>query len=658
MTQETLGRVIESHRTWLDTGGTEGKVADLSSHDLRRLDFENADLRMAIFRNADLSGADLMGADLTHAQLSESNLRGAVLRKTDLTGANLQNAQLYDADLYGSKLHEVDLTTVHGLVQCQLSGTDLSNAQLPADAGKFVSLEHVTDISVQARSLLWVTVGACFLAAVTMFVTTDGAIVAQSGSTLLPVVVNINVPIHAFFWLIPLILLSLYLYLHFQLQYLWDGLASLPSVFPDGISLEEKAYPLFLVGLVRQYVPILEKNRPPLSWLRVAASIASAWGLVPFTIFLCWLRYLRVHDIWGTAWHIGLLTLAIWFGMATYCLTAETLKGEKHPQPGGGGHRQGYQLVARNRIVIVSVAAVLISLCYITVAVLYPGWIGKDEAWINQDVKDEMTSLRKWFCPDLSYSDISHKPDDWYRLTDADRENLVGVKGALLTGVNLRGANGTGAFLAKATLTEADLQGANFSEADLRKSSLNKAKLRNAQLEHAKLSGAHLDGADLRGAKLKSAKMLDVHLSEAWLNDANLYGAQLQNAILEGAHLEKADLGEAHLQGANLKGAEMPGASLWKAELNGAVLNGAQLQKAILEEANFEGANLAGAKLQGANVRSAGFGKAWFQETELQGVDLSQAKDLTREQLEGACGDKDTKLPPGFERIKDCGTRN
>ena len=370
MTQETLARILESHRAWLDTGGKEGILADLSSHDLRRLDFENADLRMAIFRNADLSGADLhnldlTGADLSHAQLSESNLRGAVLRKTDLTGANLQNARMYDADLYGSKLHEVDLTKVQGLVQCQLSGTDLSNAQLPADAGKFASLEHVTDISVQARSLLWVTVGACFLAAVTMFVTTDGAIVAQSGSTLLPVVVNINVPIHAFFWLIPLILLSLYLYLHFQLQYLWDGLASLPSVFPDGISLEEKAYPLFLVGLVRQYVPILERNRPPLSWLRVAASIASAWGLVPFTIFLCWLRYLRVHEIWGTAWHIGLLTLATWFGMATYCLTAETLKGEKHPQPGAdlGGHRQGYQFVARNRIVIVSVAAVILSLC-------------------------------------------------------------------------------------------------------------------------------------------------------------------------------------------------------------------------------------------------------------------------------------------------------
>ena len=373
MTQERLARILESHRTWLDTGGKEGILADLSSHDLRRLDFENADLRMAIFRNADLTaadlhGLDLMGADLSHAQLSESNLRGAVLRKTDLTGANLQNAQVYDADLYGSKLHEVDLTKVQGLVQCQLSGTDLSNAQLPADAGKFVGLEHVSDISVQARSLLWATVGACFLAAVTMFVTTDGAIVAHSGSTLLPVVVQINVPILTFFWLIPLILLSLYLYLHFHLQYLWDGLASLPSVFPDGVSLEEKAYPLFLVGLAHQYVPILEKNRPPMSWLLVAASIASAWGLVPFTIFLCWLRYLRVHDIWGTAWHIGLLTLTIWFGIATYCLTVETLKGEKHPQPCADerGHRQGYQLVARNRIVIVSVAAVLISLCLIT----------------------------------------------------------------------------------------------------------------------------------------------------------------------------------------------------------------------------------------------------------------------------------------------------
>jgi uncharacterized protein YjbI with pentapeptide repeats len=623
MTQERLATILESHRTWLDTGGNAGTIADLSSHDLRRLDFGNADLRMAIFRNADLSGADLhgldlTGADLTHAQLSESNLRRAVLRITDLTGANLQNAQVYDADLYGAKLHEVDLTTVQGLVQCQLSGTDLSNAQLPADAGKFVGLEHVSDISVQARNLLWATVGACSFAAVTMFVTTDGVIVAHSGSTLLPVV-QINVPILAFFWLMPLILLSLYLYLHFHLQYLWDGLASLPSVFPDGVSLEEKAYPLFLVGLAHQYVPILEKNRPPLSWLRVAASIASAWGLVPFTIFLFWLRYLRVHEIWGTAWHIGLLTLTIWFGMATYGLTVETLRGEKHPRPCADkrSYRRGHQLVARNRIVILSVAGVLISLCLVTVAAFHPGWIGKAEAWVHQDSKDEMTSLQKWFCADLSYSVISNRPNDWFRLSDADREKLVGVDGgvdgAFLAGVNLRGADGRGAFLAKATLTKAELQGANFSEADLRKSSLRGAKLWHAQLAYADLSGANLDRADLGGAKLNRAKMLNASLWKAQLNGADLYGARLQNAILQEANLEEANLGST---------------------------------------------NLAGTKLEGANVRCAGFGEAWFQETELQGVDLSQAVDFTREQLEGACGDEKTKLPPGFGTIKDCRPRN
>jgi uncharacterized protein YjbI with pentapeptide repeats len=115
--------------------------------------------------------------------------------------------------------------------------------------------------------------------------------------------------------------------------------------------------------------------------------------------------------------------------------------------------------------------------------------------------------------------------------------------------------------------------------------------------------------------------------------------------------------------GAKLKHAEMPSASFWKAKLTGADLYEASLQKAILEEAhleeaNLDMANLAGAKLRDAHVLCTGFGRAWFQETELQGVDLSQAKDLTREQLEGACGDKDTKLPPSFGRIKDCGTRN
>ena len=57
MTQERLASILESHRTWLDTGGKDGIRADLSGHDLRHLDFENADSRMAIFRSR-FGGAD------------------------------------------------------------------------------------------------------------------------------------------------------------------------------------------------------------------------------------------------------------------------------------------------------------------------------------------------------------------------------------------------------------------------------------------------------------------------------------------------------------------------------------------------------------------------------------------------------------------------
>ena len=89
---------------------------------------------------------------------------------------------------------------------------------------------------------------------------------------------------------------------------------------------------------------------------------------------------------------------------------------------------------------------------------------------------------------------------------------------------------------------------------------------------------------------------------------------------------------------------KLVGADLTKAELNRAVLAKADLSRATLVGAYLKRANLRGAILGKASVSDADFDLA-----ELHGSDLSQTIGLVQDQIERACGDTTTKLPPGIK---------
>ncbi len=86
---ERLKEILEVHRKWVESGGKEGKQADL----------REANLRGVNLREANLQGAGMIKADLQEANLVEANLQEA----TPL-GANFQGAVLRDANLQGAKL--------------------------------------------------------------------------------------------------------------------------------------------------------------------------------------------------------------------------------------------------------------------------------------------------------------------------------------------------------------------------------------------------------------------------------------------------------------------------------------------------------------------------------------------------------------------------
>lgn len=112
--QETLASILEQHQLWIESGGENGKRADLYGKDLIGVKLGRANLRRANLRRANLRGAKLYGADLYGA-----NLDGADLYEADLDEANLCRASLIGANLIGASL-----------IETKLDGADLCGANL------------------------------------------------------------------------------------------------------------------------------------------------------------------------------------------------------------------------------------------------------------------------------------------------------------------------------------------------------------------------------------------------------------------------------------------------------------------------------------------------------------------------------------------------
>lgn len=266
---------------------------------------------------------------------------------------------------------------------------------------------------------------------------------------------------------------------------------------------------------------------------------------------------------------------------------------------------------------------------------------------------------------DLSEADLTGST---LKGVEMERAKLLGTKliNASLEEANMRKADLTGADLGGADLRFADLSYVTLIKADLRNAYLGGAYLNEANLSHAKLghallgspeedSGrdptdflssilecALLNDADLTRVDFTAAKLIDTNLQRAVLVEAKLVDATLDGADLSGAILEKANFQGSSLNGAALADADLTGANLTKTELVDADLRGAVLANANLIDATLDGADLSGAVLDNADLRGAS-----LKGTVLTEASMLEVKNLTREQLETACGSK-TLLPKGM----------
>ncbi len=594
ITKEELDNIVKNHCQWITTGQRLiGKKAELKYCKLDGADFRNCDLSAADFLGSSLRGANFSGAQLQQANFNETDLRGAYFQNTDkivnmtsaqfikadLRGAHLQSASLQEANLSHSKLQDTnlqgarldnailveanlqranltraalvsanllratlreadlqdaELDNAKGLSEGQLAGANLSGASLPNNVSRFEGLAYVEEISRKAQKLFVSILLGSVYSWLTIANTTDAQLLTNSSSTPLP---NIGTPIPVvlFYWAGPALLVGLYFYFHLYLQRLWEGLANLPAIFPDGRTLDRKAHPWLLNGLVLAYFVRLRGNRPPLSRLQNCFSVLLAWWIVPCTLLLFWIRFLPRHDWGGTILHVLLIVVSIWAGLILNRLAVKTLRGIDRKTYNWREALHDDRTYKRSAIALgtlgIGAFFSLISL----------GAIEGVHFWPELEEGGSPYNVRYWApralallgrspFAELDEVELSIKPVSWKEGNTSDEIKLV--KGARLRARNLRSATADGAFLVR------------------------------AQLQFAVLDFAHLSGADLREADLRWATLKGAWLTETNLRNSNLRGTDCRRAIfieadLQGSDLQQANLSEAILTKANLKSANL-----------------------------------------------------------------------------------------------------
>lgn len=218
----------------------------------------------------------------------------------------------------------------------------------------------------------------------------------------------------------------------------------------------------------------------------------------------------------------------------------------------------------------------------------------------------------------------------------------------------LQDLNKAGVDLSGLSAPKADLKGIDLENAQLFRADLSGAWLSEACLNGAKLSDAKLQEADLRKAKLHKANLDGADLTEAYLVEANLAGAHFIGTIFSRVRLAHAILDQAKIRSEaqdlthlNMKYASFRKADLQDAKFCHSEMFKADLTESILKEADFSYANLEQAILVKTELHYVNFEGATLTKTDFTDADLTNAKNLTIDQLMSAklCG---AKLPNYF----------
>jgi uncharacterized membrane protein len=180
---------------------------------------------------------------------------------------------------------------------------------------------------------------------------------------------------------------------------------------------------------VRAHFKNLELAQRPLTHIENVVSILLAWWVVPLTLVAFWLRFLPRHDWLGTSLQVVLITGAVWFGVYSYQLAVQTLRGGASAM---GEEKRGDQPCwARMwRTLRCLPEGMRAAAAFVTIILVF-----SIDAW-DRPRDDRLAMLGSTLghgtYADLTEDDVSTKPPGWTGREETADVEVAQVKGRIL----------------------------------------------------------------------------------------------------------------------------------------------------------------------------------------------------------------------------------
>jgi len=588
--------VLDQHEEWLRSGADEqvsGRLQPPWDESWRHVDLRGANLRQAIFDGTDLHAADFRMADLAGASFKQARLDRVNFRDANLAGARLKRAI--------------------GLSAESLGGADVRAAELPDGIKDFTGLKVVEQASSSLQGLFKVIIVVCTFGVLTTLSFSDEQILAHSNSTTKVPFIDATISPFWFSIVVPIIVILFHLFFLIYVNILWKELSLLPAFFPDGTSLDRRAYPSLLNTYVRIHLRRIDARFT--DGIQAMISTVLAFSIPPITLLCFWLGYLRCHNAQISG--VQALLLALSCGLSAFCLaTTRALLRDEWSDWNPLQFRDTNEgaVDARHASVFALFLAWSPLLAVISLYV-----------WVNDSTSDTVAESTHWwyFClaTILGFFTLLRimKTDLAERYLRPLRPALIVLSLAMtvplvmalhVSAEPIFAGENPGILVADRFIKPGsgllvieqyhprDVESVWVSRFLKHKAFLDiggkdlsikpagwKGKPENFDAEMNAVVGADLEGADLRS----------MDANRVFLAKANLHGANLEFANLRNANLQGADLRKANLKGTILRNASLRGAWMYGTNLTGALLGGDdpiepnQEGKVNIQEARLEG---------------------------------------------------------------------
>jgi uncharacterized protein YjbI with pentapeptide repeats len=530
-------------------------------------------------------------------------------------------------------------------------------------------IKRINDVIANARPTWFALLGTVVFSVITLLSVRDIDFFAANQGTKLPLV-NIDVPVKAFFLAGSALLTAVYVYLHLYLEFLWTALGRAEPRY-EGDPVAEHIVPWQVAEWGLRHRDRLRErlagrplktderssSRRDLSAVSTMMTIMFVWLIGPLVLFYFWWRSMPAH-----IWYLSLITgwlfmLSCWICyrsarradtlLASSLLRRswrtiplvqsshkpeaaeaqkETAASDAPPSPSNQTVRHDWNVLPIPKFplwITIAAAFVFAGVSAVRTGTAFCSVENEERASAN--ISPIAGRICRGFVglpwpimavADLSELRIVEQPKNWKDRDEAERD--FRADWAKREGVPYSNPFPTLAARDWEAEFRAFVAGKPAVEPSLDPSDLRARWAR----DHGLVFSASFPSQKERN--------LEREFFQAWQSSRRTYLDTLAKPSLDGANLRGANLSQSFLAGAQFRRARLEGADLRFASLEGANLTLARVDGADLREVKFEGVVLSGAWLRDANLRNA----------RLQSVDLSRARiegaNLSAARLGGA----------------------